>query len=99
MGSEGFSPQTKLSNYSEYMPAWVLQEEDVEMKLESQEVPCKKCLKDKRGRKMIRKGKLSDLPFRSNICEMKSNGHKMSRQSFIRNRRNSGAKISDVEEK
>lgn len=69
MGSEGFNPQTKLSNYSEYMPAFivlVLQEADVEMKLELQEVPCKKCLKDKRGRKMIRKGKLSDLPFRSN---------------------------------
>ena len=44
----------------------VLQEADVEMKFELQEVPCKKCLKDKRGRKMIRKGKLSDLPFRSN---------------------------------
>lgn len=79
MGTEGFNPQTKLSNYSEYMPALivlVLQEVDIELKLELQEVACKKCLKDKRGRKMIRMGKLSDLQFRSNICEMENNGHK-----------------------
>ena len=54
----------------------VLQEVDIELKLELQEVACKKCLKDKRGRKMIRMGKLSDLQFRSNICEMENNGHK-----------------------